>query len=74
MNRPQCSVFEPPDIDGLRLLALGRIPRCTDCARYLSLVACHEGSAEAPALLPPVPQKCTHAVCAPLVARLASVA
>jgi hypothetical protein len=55
------------DLDGLRLLALGRIPRCGSCPRFRSLVAIHAGSRAGD--LPAVPAFCTHAVCAPLAAR-----
>ena len=51
-------------IDSLRILALGRIPRCTRCPRYRELAR-----RERKGPLPPVPPACNHQVCAPLVAR-----
>ena len=57
------------NLDGLRLLALGRIPRCTDCPRYRALVAEHANGSGPVAPLPAVPQACHHAVCAPLAVR-----
>jgi hypothetical protein len=59
------------DVDGLRLFALGRIPRCTDCPRYRALVRAHSSGAFRVAMLPTVPDGCAHQVCAPLVDRYA---
>ena len=57
------------EVDGLRLFALGRIPRCTDCPRYHALVRIHaSGPVRMPAL-PEVPVACAHQVCAPLADR-----
>ena len=57
------------DLDGLRLLALGRIPRCGGCPRFEALVDGHDGGDELRGPLPDVPEYCTHQVCAPLVIR-----
>ncbi len=51
-------------LDGLRILALGRIPHCTRCPRYRELAR-----RERKGPLPPVPPGCNHQVCAPLAAR-----
>jgi len=58
------------DLDGLRLIALGRIPRCADCPRYRALVRTHDGRRLPGTFLPAVPEGCTHQVCEPLVHRL----
>jgi len=63
----QDPVFETTDLESLRLFALGRIPRCSDCARYHSLVAAQRGVSTIRARLPEVPECCSHQVCAPLV-------
>ena len=55
------------DLDGLRLAALGRIPRCPDCPRYLALVGAHRSSAAV--RLPQPPAGCGFQVCAPLAER-----
>ncbi|HXV75855.1 MAG TPA: hypothetical protein VD788_05995 [Candidatus Polarisedimenticolaceae bacterium] len=57
------------DIDSLRLIALGRIPRCGSCARFRALVRAHD-EGELGTALPAVPKHCTHRVCQPLVDRL----
>jgi hypothetical protein len=59
------------DVDGLRLFALGRIPRCTRCPRYDTLVAAHARGAAHVGSLPPAPAFCSHQVCAPLADRYA---
>ncbi len=59
----------PDDLDGLRILGLGRIPRCVDCPRYEALVEAHDRSSTLPAILPLVPENCAFQVCAPLVHR-----
>ena len=56
------------DLDGLRLLALSRIPRCGGCERFRWLVEAHTGDRLPAAGLPPVPPTCRHQVCTPLVA------
>lgn len=55
------------DLDGLRLLALSRIPRCGGCARFRWLVEAHTGDRRPAGDLPVVPPACHHQVCAPLV-------
>lgn len=62
--------FLSDDLDGLRLIALGRIPRCGSCARYRALVEASGGGGAAGSVLPAVPQNCSHQVCAPLVDRM----
>jgi len=57
------------DLDGLRLLALGRIPRCGTCPRFHALVEVHARDAEIRGSLPDVPDYCTHQVCTPLSVR-----
>ncbi len=59
----------PDDLDGLRILGLGRIPRCVDCPRYRALVEAHDNSSALPRILPAVPENCAFEVCAPLVCR-----
>lgn len=65
MERSQRNI----DLDGLRLIALGRIPRCASCPRYRALVAQHTLDAPTAEAMPTVPGFCHHEVCAPLVAR-----
>jgi hypothetical protein len=62
--------FLSDDLDGLRLIAVGRIPRCGSCPRYRALVEAAGGGGARGAVLPAVPQKCSHQVCAPLVDRI----
>lgn len=57
------------DLDGLRLLALSRITRCSDCPRYHALAEAYRGIGPVTGL-PQVPLACGHQVCAPLVSRL----
>ena len=59
------------DLDGLRLVALGRIPRCATCPRLAVLAAARRGRAVT-GPFPEVPAACDHQVCAPMVARLIS--
>ena len=54
-------------IDGLRLYAMSRIPRCSGCARFGALLRAHWDTA--PPDLPEVPQHCLNPVCAPIAAR-----
>jgi hypothetical protein len=61
-------------LDGLTLIALGRIPRCAGCPRYAALVSAHAAGTNRPHGLPVVPLYCTHQVCAPLAARFVGVA
>jgi hypothetical protein len=55
--------------DALRLLALGRIPRCERCARYRALASTHAAPRGLRLALPAVPDFCVYQVCAPLAAR-----
>ena len=64
--------FRGDELDGLRLLALGRIPRCGVCPRYAALTDAHARGTGIRGRLPKVPECCTHQVCAPLVARYLS--
>ena len=61
------------DLDGLRILGLGRIPRCADCPRYDQLRRSHRaGGSEQPPIrsaLPAVPSHCAFQFCAPLARR-----
>ena len=57
------------DLDGLRLLALSRISRCSGCPRYHVLAEAYRGIVPVTGL-PQVPLACDHQVCAPLVSRL----
>ncbi len=65
---------EEQDLDGLRLIALGRIPRCVGCELYGSLLRIHSGALERPSGLPAPPAACTHQICAPLASRMARAA
>jgi hypothetical protein len=55
--------------DALRLLALGRIPRCERCERYRALASAHAAPHEPRLTLPAAPGFCVYQVCAPLAAR-----
>ena len=55
--------------DGLRLFALGRVPRCGRCSRYSALTRARDRSVLRLEPLPPVPDFCTYQLCAPLSAR-----
>ena len=55
-------------LDSLRLIALGRIPRCGSCSRYRALLEAHDGESEVTPW-PPAPVSCSHQVCGPLVSR-----
>lgn len=71
MGNARLSIL-PDDLDGLRILGLGRIPRCVDCPRYRALVEAHDNGSTLPRVLPPVPADCAFEVCAPLVHRYAA--
>ena len=71
MDRVRLDAFLD-DEDGLRLMALGRIPRCADCPRYRALIEQHQEcrAGRAPsAAMPAVPDYCHFQVCAPMAAR-----
>ncbi len=55
--------------DGLRLFALGRIPRCGRCPRYRGLSRGRDRTALRLESLPAVPDFCTYQLGAPLVTR-----
>ena len=61
--------WDVEDLGDLRLLALSRITRCANCPRYHALANAYR-SARNVTSMPPVPQKCHHQVCAPLVSKL----
>ncbi len=56
------------DMDRLRLVALGRITRCSGCPRFQALVSANRRRSPCLAL-PGPPSGCTYQVCAPLAAR-----
>lgn len=64
---------QPVELDSLRVLALGRIPRCSRCPRYEALRLAVRREASACRALPGVPRFCTYQVCAPLARRFDSV-
>ena len=70
MNRIQ-SNNDVHDLDGLRLMALGRIQRCAGCDLYRELLARHADDSRAALPLPQPTAACKHKVCAPLAVRLA---
>ena len=53
------------ELDGLRLIALGRVDRCSGCARYLELLRAWQ-EVGPPRALPPAPASCSYRICAPL--------
>ena len=55
------------DVDGLRLLALSRIPQCASCPRLAALRVNHCSDPGRP--IPDAPAACTYRYCAPLVRR-----
>jgi hypothetical protein len=63
---------EANDLDGLRLIALGRIPRCADCDLYHELLALYDDGSRQPGSVPQPPAGCMHKVCAPLEIRLSA--
>ena len=67
------AILPTDDINGLRLVALGRVPRCEGCPRYAALCAAYETGGLHASRVPPVPGFCHKAYCAPLVARLTHV-
>jgi len=69
MNRVQSS-NKVNDLDGLRLVAIGRIQRCADCDLYHELLALHADDSRMLSSLPKPPAVCKHKVCAPLAVRL----
>lgn len=57
------------ELDGLRLIGLGRVPRCSRCPRYASLVERYVDPHSAASRLARVPADCVHSYCAPLARR-----
>ncbi len=72
MSRSESQSF-PGKTDGLRLFALGRVPRCGRCPRFRALSCACEREDRQPESLPPVPKFCTYQLCTPLVARYEGV-
>ena len=58
--------------DGLRLLALGRVPRCQGCQRFRAMNTAGAVSGSRVVALPAVPACCTYQLCAPLATRYES--
>ena len=57
------------ELDGLRLIALGRVPLCSRCPRYANLVEHYVDPRSAVTRLARVPAECAHCYCTPLVRR-----
>lgn len=57
------------ELDGLRLIGLGRVPLCARCPRYADLVNRYMGPRQPAARLAKVPAACVHPYCAPLAKR-----
>ena len=57
------------DMDGLRLIGLGRVPACSGCPRYHDIVAAYTQPALRGMRLSAVPKQCAHPYCAPLAQR-----
>jgi hypothetical protein len=57
------------ELDGLRLIGLGRVPRCRRCPRYADLVEHYVDPPTAATGLAAVPADCDHCYCAPLASR-----
>ena len=70
VNRKRNRSSEANDLDGLRLIALGRIQRCANCDLYQELLALHADGSRLPSRLPQPPAGCKHRVCTPLAVRL----
>lgn len=68
--QPECQIHQ--DMDEYRLLALSRIPRCSNCSRYNALLVAHETKGNIPHPMPARPADCTYQVCMPMVQRLSS--
>ncbi len=59
------------ELDGLRLIGLGRVPQCARCPRYADLVERYVDSRPADSRLAEAPAACEHRYCAPLAERYA---
>jgi hypothetical protein len=57
------------EMDRLRLVALGRIPRCGGCPRYKVMRTAVRSGVNVHGCLPVAPAGCTHEVCAPIALR-----
>ncbi len=57
------------ELDGLRLIGLGRVPLCARCPRYADLVNRYMEPRQPAARLAKVPAACVHPYCAPLAKR-----
>lgn len=60
------------ELDGLRLIGLGRIPACSRCPRYHDLVGRYLDAQPCSAPLAAIPASCEHPYCAPLAVRYGS--
>jgi len=60
------------ELDGLRLIGLGRIPRCKDCPRYADLVESYLDPLKHGAGLASAPAGCADQYCAPIARRYAA--
>jgi hypothetical protein len=61
--------IRPEPLDTLRLVALGRIERCSRCARLPAMDRALRGAGQTADEFPPVPSFCTQQICRPLVDR-----
>lgn len=57
------------ELDGLRLIGLGRVPRCTSCPRYAELVGRYMDRERRSKPLIDPPATCPYAFCSPLAQR-----
>ncbi len=72
-DSPEIGVF--PEVgDGLRLFALGRVPRCQRCQRLRAMSATEASRGLHAVSLPAVPDFCNYQLCAPLAARYETAA
>ena len=67
MNRQDHGTRE---MDGFRIVALSRIPRCAGCPRFEQIRAAYIRGGYRPAPVPASRIDCRHEVCAPLLPRL----
>ena len=72
-DSPETRTF-PRVGDGLRLVALGRVPRCQRCQRFRAMNTAGAAPGLRVASLPAVPDFCTYQLCAPLATRYESAA
>jgi hypothetical protein len=57
------------ELDGLRLIGLGRIPRCKDCPRFADLIESYVNPRQNEGRLASAPRGCAHQCCAPIARR-----